>query len=254
MNGSVIIEYHGAALFKITSDTGKKIVIDPYIADNPMCKKGLEYFCDADLLMVTHGAFDHLGDAIEVMKKSQAKLLCGMDVARYALEMGITKERVLRTGYGNDKDFGEIHIKTVYALHNSRVETARETLYGTPLGFIVTMENGTRIYHAGDTAIFGDFKLIGMLYRPDIFLVGIAGVAEDKGNEMTPGEAALAALWVSPDIVVPMHYPPGSGEPAKFREAVSIVAPNVKPVVMEPGSQINYTRFKLKVGRSHSTM
>ena len=115
------------------------------------------------------------------------------------------------------------------------------------MGFVISTENNIRIYHTGDTSLFGDLKLIGMLYRPNILLIGISGVAEGFAAEMTPSEAALATLWVAPDVVMPMHYPPGSAEPLEFREAVRIVAPNVEPIIIEPNSQVTYVRYQLKV-------
>ncbi len=246
----VTIAYYGAAAFKIITGKGKRILIDPYIVQNPLCHKNLEYFYDADLIVVSHGAFDHLGDAIEIMKESKAVLVCGRDVANYSLQMGIPKERVRRTVYGDEKEFEGIRTKAVDARHTSRVDSEIETYYGVPMGFVISTENDIRIYHAGDTSLFGDLRLIGMLYRPNILLIGISSVGEGYAAEMNPREAALATLWVAPDAVVPMHYPPGSDAPLKFREAVKIVAPNTEPIIIEPNSQITYSKYQLKVDRS----
>ncbi|MFC1970426.1 MBL fold metallo-hydrolase [Chloroflexota bacterium] len=175
-DNTVKIAYFGAAVFDITTDKGKRILIDPYITQNSLCHKKLEYFNDVNLLLVSHGSYDHLGDTIEIMKQSQATLICGGDVARYCIKMGIPKERIKSTVYGDEKEFEGIKIKAVYARHQSKVESGTEIFYGAPLGFIVTTENDIRIYHTGDTALFDDFKLIGMYYRPNIFLVGISGM------------------------------------------------------------------------------
>ena len=244
----VTISYFGAAAFKIITATDKRILIDPYITQNPLCRKDLDYFYDADVILVTHGALDHLGDTVEIMQGSKAVLICGGEVAKYSIKMGIPKERIKTTVYGDEKELGGIRIKAVEAKHVSRIETETETYSGMPMGFIISTENDTRIYHAGDTSLFSDFKLIGMLYRPNIFLVGISSVEDGLPVEMNPGEAALATLWVAPGIVSPMHYPPGSDEPSKFREAVKIVAPNVEPVIIEPNSQITYSKYQLNVG------
>lgn len=243
----VTIAYFGAAAFKITTSKEKKILIDPYITRNPLCHKNLEYFYDADLILVSHGAFDHLGDAIEIMRESKAILICGADVAKYSLQMGIPKERARVTVYGAQREFEGIRIKTVDARHISRVDSEIGTYYGMPMGFVISTENDIRIYHTGDTSLFGDLRLIGMLYRPNILLTCIGSVAEGYPFEMSPSEAALATLWVAPDVVVPMHYSPGSDEPLKFREAVKVVAPNVEPIIIEPNSQITYSKYQLKV-------
>jgi L-ascorbate metabolism protein UlaG (beta-lactamase superfamily) len=244
---TVTIAYLGTSAFEITTARGKKILIDPYISQNPLCQRKIENFYDIDLLLVTHGAFDHLGDAMEIMRKGKAVLVCGPDVAKYALKKGVPQERVVPTIYGDEREVSSIRIKTVEAKHISRLDTETETYYGVPLGFVITTENDIRIYHAGDTSLFSDLRLFGMLYRPNIMLVGVANVSEGRSIEMNPREAAFAALWVAPDVVIPMHYPPGSEEPSKFLEAVKIIAPNVKPVLLKPNDQITYHKYKLDV-------
>lgn len=243
---TVEIAYFGFATFKITTPKEKRILIDPYIVQNPQCQKSIEDFCDVDLILVSHGAFDHLGDTTQIMRKSKAILICGPDVAKHALQEGIPKERVRVTIYGDEKELEGIQIKTVWTRHFSRIESEKETYYGASLGFVVTLENKIRIYHTGDTSLFSDLKLIGMLYRPNILLTCISRVALGDPCEMTPSEAALATLWVAPDVVVPMHYPDGSDEPQKFLEAVKIVAPNVEPIIIEPNRQITYSKYQLR--------
>ena len=244
---TVTLTYLGTSAFEITTVRGTRILIDPYISQNPLCQRKIEDFYDIDLLLVTHGAFDHFGDTMEIMKKSKASLVCGPDIARYALKIGIPKERVILTIYGDEREISGIRIKTVEAKHASRLAGETETYYGVPLGFIITVENDIRIYHAGDTSLFSDLRLFGMLYRPNIMLVGVANVSKGLPIEMNPREAAFAALWVAPDVVIPMHYPPGSKEPSKFLEAVKIIAPNVKPVLLKPNAQITYHKYKLDV-------
>lgn len=241
------ITYYGAAAFKIVTAGGKRILIDPYITDNSMCHEHIEDFLDADLILVSHGAFDHLGDTIELMKRSRAVLVCGLDVAELCQKKGIPKERVKLTIYGDQKDIDGIRIKTVDARHASSVADGEKRYYGWPMGYVLTTEDGVRIYHTGDTSLFGDLKLIGMLYRPNILLICISRVTEGYACEMTPTEAALATQWVAPDIAVPMHYPPGSDEPRLFCEAVRVVAPNVQPVIIEPCGRLLFTAHRFEV-------
>ncbi|MFH1087359.1 MAG: metal-dependent hydrolase [Chloroflexota bacterium] len=245
---AVTIAYFGAAAFKVTTARGKKILIDPYITRNPMCRQKLDFFYDVDVILVTHGAHDHLGDSVAIMKGSKAVLVCGRDVAAFAIDKGIPGERIQGTVYGDEKDFDGVRVKTVNAIHNSRIDTATKSYIGMAMGYVLTLENGIRIYHAGDTAIFGDLKLAGMLYRPNVLLVGISGVTATSVIEMNYREAALATLWIGPDIVVPMHYPPESDEARKFGEAVKVVAPNVEPAIMEPNSQITYSKYAVVAG------
>ncbi len=248
MTGSVTIAYFGAAAFKITTARGKKILIDPFLTKNPLCHTRIEDFYDADLILVSHGASDHLGDTVQIMKESKAVLVCGMDVAEYCFKMGIPRERVKLTIYGDEKNFDGVRIKTVDARHTSRVVSGTERYYGMPYGYVITTEDRIRLYHTGDTSLFGDLRLIGMLYKPNILLICISSVAEGVPFEMNPNEAALATQWVAPDIAVPMHYPPGSEDPQKFCEAVRTVAPSVEPVLIEPNSQFTYSRYRLSAG------
>lgn len=243
----VTIAYFGAAAFKITTAAGKRILIDPYITQNQLCHKNLEYFYDVDLILVSHGGFDHFGDTIQIMRESKAILICGGDVAKYALKTGIPRERVRTTIYGDQKEFASIRIKAVDARHVSKMDSGMETYYGLPMGFVISTENDIRIYHMGDTSLFGDLRLIGMLHRPNILLIGISRIGQGYPINMNPSEAALATLWVAPDVVLPMHYPPGSDEPLKFYEAVKIIAPNVEPIIIEPNKQIVYHRHQIRV-------
>ncbi len=242
IEGNVTVAYFGAAAFELTTSTGKRILVDPCIRENHLCKKEIEYFYGADLILVSHGAWDHMGDTLEIMKNGSAVLVCGQDVYAALVKEGIPKERIKHTLYGDYKEVGGIGVKAVYAQHVSKAASGKETFYGIPMGYVITTEDRVRLFHTGDTALFSDLKLIGMLHRPNIFMVGISCVREGHGSEMNPGEAALAALWVAPDIVIPMHYPPESDEPAQFCDIVKSIAPNVQPIAVKPNSQIVYHR------------
>ncbi|MFC1977849.1 metal-dependent hydrolase [Chloroflexota bacterium] len=244
----VTIAYFGASAFRITTSRDKKILIDPYLAQNPMCQKPLDYFYDTDLILVSHGSWDHFGDTVDIMKGSKAVLICGAEVSKYCQEVGVPAERIKATLYGDHKEFDGIHTKAVYARHVSRIQGETETYYGQPMGFVITTEDDIRIYHTGDTSLFGDLKLIGRLYQPHILMTEIAGVGEGYNSGMSVNEAAMAALYVGPDAVMPMHYPPGSDAPLRFSEALKVIAPNVKPVIIEPNSQITYSKYQIRVG------
>jgi len=141
-NNKVTIAYFGASAFKITTNNGKNILIDPYLTENPLCQTKLDHFNNTDLILVTHGAIDHIGDTVEIMNQSKAVLICGNEVSRYCQQMGIPKERIRTTLYGDHKEHENIKIKTVDARHVSRVETETQTMYGMPMGFVITTENG----------------------------------------------------------------------------------------------------------------
>ncbi|MFC1945130.1 metal-dependent hydrolase [Chloroflexota bacterium] len=244
---SVNIEYFGAAACKITTVKGRTIVIDPYIRKNPLCTASPDDFLNADIILVSHGASDHLGDTVEIMKNSDATLICGSDVSNYCLEMGILKQRIRTTVYGDLKEFDGVSVKTLYAQHVSMVKSETQTYYGRPMGFMITTENRIRILHTGDTSLFGDMRLFGMLHKPNVLLIGISRVDDGNVIEMNPSEAALATLWLTPDVVLPMHYPPASDDPGKFLEAVKIIAPNVQPLVIQPNSHVIFTKYHLDI-------
>ena len=246
MNNEIKLNYYGASLFKIFSPSGKIVVIDPYVTKNPLCKVDPDHFYDADLILITHAASDHFGDTIDIMKNPKATLYCGREVWEYCMSMDIPEQRIVRTNYGQENMFWGIKAKSVLALHSSRIEGPKGTFVGLPMGFILTLENDIRIFHAGDTALYSDLKIIGAIQKPQILLLGVSGVDVTKASELDATEAAFAAQWVNPDIVIPMHYPEKSAAPAKFKEAVNIVAPHLEPVMMEPGSSITYTKYHVK--------
>ncbi|MFH1650602.1 MAG: metal-dependent hydrolase [Chloroflexota bacterium] len=243
--GSVTIAYYGAAAFRLVTASGRKILIDPCLTENPQCQEKLESFYDAELIIVSHGAADHLGDTVALLENSRAKLVCGADVGKYVHDQGIPWERIGVTLYGDEREYDGIQIKTVFAQHISRIETKDRNYYGIPLAYVITTEDGIRIFHPGDTALFGDLQLIGRLHHPHIFMVGIGSFAEGLPTEMNASEAAMAALWVAPDVVIPMHYAPGAAAPQRFLEAVRIIAPRVQPVMLEPNREFVYRKFQV---------
>ncbi|MFC2042070.1 metal-dependent hydrolase [Chloroflexota bacterium] len=244
---TVKIAYYGVSAFRITTAAGKKILIDPYITGNPLCQKEPDYFSDVDLVLVSHGAFDHLGDAVTILKASGAVLMAGgYDVCRYAMEKGVPEERMVKTIYGDKKEIEGIQIRSVYARHGSKLDGEQGSYYGMPMGFVIRTENNIRIYHGGDTSLFGDMQIISRLYRPNIFLVGVGSVSEGYAFEMEPREAALAAQWIAPEIAIPMHYPPGADNPQAFRDALEIIAPEVEAVLLEPNTEITYHKYRIE--------
>ncbi|MFC1967294.1 metal-dependent hydrolase [Chloroflexota bacterium] len=246
--GMVSIEYFGGAAFKVTTAKGTKILIDPFIKNNPLCPQECEYFYDTDLVLVTHGAYDHRGDSVEIMNNSQAVMICGHDVAHHAMTLKVPKERIRTTIYGDQKEFSGIKVKTVFVQHISRVvsDSGELLAQGVPLGFIISTEDGIRIFHPGDTSIHGDLNQIGMLYKPNVMMVGVGSVKEGTAVEMDVRDAAFATLMVGPDVVFPMHYPPGSNSPAEFVQALKIIAPNIQAMALPPGGQITYCKYQLK--------
>jgi L-ascorbate metabolism protein UlaG (beta-lactamase superfamily) len=248
-SGSVRVKFHGVAAFEVTTEKDQKILIDPFIEHNQLARAKLTDFPRVDLLLVSHGAEDHMGDTLALMRQTKAHLLSGLDVATHIRRNGIPRERTQHVLWGDLIDFDGIKVKILESKHGSFIDSAGTFLSTIPLGFLVTTHSGIRIYHPGDTAIFGDLKLFGQLYKPHIGLMPVGNVPGAYAH-MDPREAALATKWLGLRYAIPMHYWKGSKEPEQFRDEVKKVSPRTKVVLLQPGEEIIAENGKgLKVNR-----
>ena len=244
------IQWFGQSAFKITSPAGKVILIDPFITKNPKTPdelKDLSKIGKVDLILVTHGHGDHVGDSVALAEQTGAKVALNADMGRTFFALGWLKmEQMIRFNKsGPIKPIGEdITITMVRAEHSSEVRhvdatTGEEAMHpgGEPAGYIIELENGFTIYHAGDTGVFADMKFIADFYQPDLALLPIGG-----HFTMDPAHAAFAVkeLLKTP-TVVPMHYgtfPPLKGTPEAFIAALGETTSEV--VVMTPGETLEF--------------
>ncbi len=191
--GKVHITWHGHACFNI--DMGKQIVTDPFIEHNPVAlirKEDLK----ADIVVVTHGHSDHVADALYIASRNHAPIVTIVELA-WLLQDKDHSVKIHDINFSGSVDVSGIKITAVPALHSSSFE---EKYAGNPGGMIIS--NGkTTIYHAGDTGVFSDMKLIGDLYKPDIAMLPIGG-----HYTMGPEETIEAIKMIKPKIVIPMHY------------------------------------------------
>ena len=233
------LQWFGQSAFKLTTESGKVIVIDPFLLKNPKTPdelKDLEKLGNVDLILVTHGHFDHTADVQELADMTGAKVGMNADMGSVYTSLGLLpKDQVLGWNKsGSVTPIGDnIKITMVRAEHSSRVSHNGEEHYGgEPVGYVIELENGYKIYHSGDTGVFGDMKMIGEYYKPDLALVCIGG-----WFTMGPVEAAYAMdKLMQPQMVVPMHYgtfPPLKGTPEEFVDALG--ESRVKVKVMNPG-------------------
>ena len=239
----------GQSAFKITSPTGKVIITDPWLIQNPLTPpeyKKLEALGKVDLLLVSHGHMDHFADAPAIAVLNRIPLYAPGDMNQSATLLGILPAAQLPrfNKGGTINPLPGIKVTAVRAEHSSvliwkNAATGKEETHvgGEPLGFIIELENGFRIYHMGDTGLFGDMKFIAEYYKPDLVLIPIGG-----NFTMGPTDAAYALReWIKPRFAIPMHYganPLGKGTPAELIQAIGTSATQV--LVLKPGEKAEF--------------
>jgi len=190
----------GHAAFRITTPTGKVVLIDPWIASNPACPPALKQLERVDTMLITHGHFDHIADAVELGKKFKPQIVGIYEIGQWLESKGV--ENVQAMNKGGSQRVGEIEVTMVNAIHSCGILDDGKIVYGgEACGYIIHLPGGLTIYHAGDTAVFGDMKLIADLYAPELALLPIG----DRFT-MSPREAALAIRLLNVRHVVPMHF------------------------------------------------
>jgi len=220
---------HGTFLFQ--SPRGKRILVDPWLEGNPSCpQEWKKKIRQLDLLLVTHGHDDHTGDAVSVGRATGARAIAPYELALWLQRKGL--QNVTGMNHGGTLVALDLSITMVPAIHSSSVvEDGRSLYLGNPAGYVIRFEDGLTIYFAGDTALFGDMRLIGELYKPLIAFLPIGDC-----YTMGPEAAAKACELLGIKQVVPMHYgtfPALTGTPARLRE---LVEPNgVQVVELRPG-------------------
>lgn len=191
------ISYHGHSVVKVKTDT-HSILIDPYITDNSLCDLNPETV-EADVILLTHGHNDHVGDTMEIAKRTGAQVVALNELAVYLGKKGLNAHG-MNIGGAHTFDFGTV--KYTKAFHSSSYEEEDGTVIytGMPGGILLTINDKT-IYHLGDTSLYSDLKLIGDMNEIDLAFIPIG-----DNFTMGPEDALIAADWVKAKYVVPVHY------------------------------------------------
>jgi L-ascorbate metabolism protein UlaG (beta-lactamase superfamily) len=223
------ITWFGHATFVLTTPGGKKLVFDPWLTGNPKAPAGAR-IDKADVICVTHGHSDHTGDVVAVARGTNAVVVAVYELANWFQGKGL--KDVVGMGVGGTVDVKGLKISMTPAVHSSSIEEDGKVHYvGLAAGFVVRLEDGRAIYFAGDTALFGDMRLIRELHAPEIAFLPIG-----DHYTMNPVAAAKACELLGVRQVVPMHYgtfPALTGSPDDLKKLVEPMGIDV--LVLKPG-------------------
>lgn len=230
MDRRLAITWLGHGTFLLASPGGQRILIDPWLEGNPACPAEWRRVRQADLILVTHAHADHIGDLPQAARDTGAPVVAIAEICWWLASRGV--QRLAPMNKGGALAFGDLRVSMVPAEHSSsRMEGGLPVQLGEPVGYVLRFEDGLCAYFAGDTAVFGDMRLIRRMHAPDLAFLPIG----DR-HTMGPDGAAVACELLGVRRVVPMHYgtfPELTGTPDRLRRLVEPAG--VAVIELRPG-------------------
>jgi L-ascorbate metabolism protein UlaG (beta-lactamase superfamily) len=227
------IFWHGHANFQITDrDAPINILIDPFFTGNPACSTSWKTVGKPDMVLVTHDHGDHVGDAVQICKETGARCYCVVETAASLIRRGLPDHLIgAAFNIGGSVEAHGVRLTMTSAFHTSES--------GVPVGYVLRLPDGTTIYHAGDTGLFGDMALISQAGRDgglDLALLPIGDL-----YTMDAGQAARACALLKPKAVIPMHwgtFPALAQSPDAFAALAQDAHPGVRVISLRPGQSV----------------
>ena len=234
LNAEVSFTWVGHGTWKVRSAKGKVIYIDPWVMNNPVAPAALKKVDGCDLILITHGHFDHVHDALEIARATRPKIVANFEISAWLGSKGIPADTIIGANQGGTVDVDGIKVMLVHAEHSCGISDGDQILNGgAACGLVIEFENGFTIYFAGDTDVFGDMALIAELSEFDVAFLPIGDF-----YTMGPERAAKAVGLLGVKTVVPMHFgtfPLLVGRPSALQK---LLGKGVEVLDIKPGDTV----------------
>ena len=234
LNSQVSFTWVGHGTWRARSAKGKEILIDPWVMNNPGAPAAMKKVDRCDVMLITHGHFDHIADALEIAKQHKPKVVSNYEITSWLGSKGLDSDTLIGANQGGTVDVDGIKVTLVHAEHSCGISDGDKIVYGgDACGLVIEFENGYTIYFAGDTDVFGDMAIIAELNKLDAAFLPIGGF-----YTMGPERAAKAVSLLGVKTVVPMHFatfPALAGRPDQLQE---LVGKGVHVLDIKPGDTV----------------
>jgi len=222
----------GHSTYRIETPAGTTVLVDPWVMGNPMCPESEKKIKKVDVMLCTHGHFDHIGDAVAIAKQHNPTVVGIFELCAWMEKKGV--KQISPMNKGGTQKVADLRVTMVHAEHSCGIQDGDQIVYGgEACGYVMEFENGVKIYHAGDTCVFGDMQIIRELYAPEIVMLPIG-----DHFTMSPREAAYACRLLKPQTVIPMHFgtfPVLTGTPGELKKLVK----DAEILEMKPGQTVS---------------